>query len=62
MAIYEMDDLFAGRRQALSSELVVYCYVGHKWAFEYRFTSPKAANAGDTISAFMASLPWTIPE
>lgn len=60
MATFEYDDLFAGQQQALRSELYVFCYVGEKWAFEYRFTSPKSVDATATISAFMAALPWTV--
>jgi hypothetical protein len=62
MAVYEIDEMFDGRRQTLSSQLYVYCHVGRNWAIEYRFTSPKAADTDSAISAFMAALRWTVPE
>jgi hypothetical protein len=58
---FEYDDFFGGQRQPLRSELYVFCYVGGRWAFEYRFTSPKNSDAADAISAFMAALRWTVP-
>jgi hypothetical protein len=61
MAAFEYDDVFGGQRQGLHSELYVFCYVGGKWAFEYRFTSPKSLDTSGTISTFMANLPWTVP-
>ena len=61
IASYEYEDAFQGVRQRLHSELYVYCYVGGKWAFEYRFTSPKDFPARDAISNFMAGLTWTVP-
>ena len=60
MAAYEFEDVFWNKRQSLQSELYVYCYVGGKWAFEYRFTSPKSSSAADMIPAFMKALTWTI--
>ncbi len=61
MAAFEYDDLFAGARLPLHSELYVFCYVGGKWAFEYRFTSPRNFAATEAIAAFMMKLPWTVP-
>lgn len=46
----------------IRSDLYVYCYVGAKWAFEYRFTSQKFPDASAQISAFMKALQWTVPE
>jgi hypothetical protein len=62
MAAYEVDEMYGGRRQTLSSLLYVYCHVGRNWALEYRFTSPKAAGADGAIWAFMTALRWTVPE
>jgi hypothetical protein len=61
MAAFEYDDLFGGQRQPLRSELYVFCYVGGKWAFEYRFTSPKSRDASGAILTFIATLRWTVP-
>ena len=61
MAAFEYDDLFAGARLPLHSELYVFCYVGGKWAFEYRFTSPRNFAATEAIAALMMKLPWTVP-
>jgi hypothetical protein len=52
----------APNREPLRSGIFVYCYIGDKWAFEYRFTSQKFPDASEQISAFMKALPWTIPE
>lgn len=60
MATFEFQDLFWGRRQPLQSELYVFCPVGQRWAFEYRFTSPKGFEARGKISEFLAKLQWTI--
>jgi hypothetical protein len=60
MAVYEMEGVFAHVKQPMSSVLYVYCYVGGKWAFEYRFSSPRAVDLDGAISAFMAALPWTV--
>lgn len=48
--------------QPLRSGLFVYCYVGDRWAFEYRFTSQRLPDASERISAFMKALHWTNPE
>jgi hypothetical protein len=55
-----MDGVFARVTQPLHSSLYVYCYVGGKWAFEYRFSSPRAVDVDGAISAFMAALTWTV--
>jgi hypothetical protein len=49
MAAFKYDDLFRGQRRPLRSELYVHCYVGGKWAFEYRFTYPERVNAISTL-------------
>jgi hypothetical protein len=64
MAAFEFDETYQGTRQTLRSELYVFCCVGNKWAFEYRFTAPKSIVAQDmihdTITDFMTKLPWTV--
>jgi hypothetical protein len=62
LAHYQFDDSFAGRHQAVRSDLYVYCFVGEKWAFEYRFTSQMNPDPSARIAAFMKALVWTIPE
>lgn len=59
-ARYAFDEVFGGAPQRVSSELDVFCYVGEKWAMEYRFTSPQNAASAGKISQFMADLPWTV--
>jgi hypothetical protein len=61
MAAFEYDDLFGGQRRAIHSELYVFCYVGGKWSFEYRFSSFRSLDAREAIATFMAALPWTVP-
>ena len=58
MAIYEYEDLFAGSRQILRSELYVFCYIGGKWAVEYRITRPKAEQADQQIQQFIDNWNW----
>lgn len=60
MAVYEFEEPFAGRSQLLRSELWVFCYVTPKWAIQYRFTSPKSAEAESAIRDFMTTLPWSV--
>jgi hypothetical protein len=62
MASFEFEDRFDGRRQPLNSDLYVFCYVGGRWAIEYRFTSPKNFDSADRIAKFMSDLRWTIAE
>ena len=57
-AVFEYEDVFAGSRIALHSELHLFCYVGGKWTVKYRFTHPKAVDAEKKIQEFMQSLRW----
>jgi hypothetical protein len=61
VAEFDYDDEFGGQRQALHAEVYLFCYVGSRWALEYRFTAPKTYDASGRIAAFMKTLPWTIP-
>lgn len=60
LAIFEFEASFRGERQALHSELYVFCYVAESWAFEYRFTTPKTFDYAGPIADFMRALPWTL--
>jgi hypothetical protein len=60
VAEFEYDDVFGGQRQAVHAEVYLFCYVGSRWAFEYRFTAPKTFDAGGRIAAFMKGLSWTV--
>lgn len=60
LATFEFEAPFRGERQALHSELYVFCYVAESWAFEYRFTAPKTFDYAGPIAAFMRALPWTL--
>ena len=59
-AEFDYDDVFGGQRQALHAEVYLFCYVGSRWAPEYRFTTPKTFDPGGRIAAFMKTLPWTV--
>ena len=59
-AEFEYDDVFGGQRQAVHAEVYLFCYVGARWALEYRFTTPKTFDAGGRIAAFMKNLSWTV--
>ena len=69
-AIYDYEAQFGGKftgpftgvRVPVSSQVYVFCYVGGKWAIQYRFTSPRAVGSSGVIASFLADLPWTIPE
>lgn len=58
LAIFEYQDIFAGSRMAVRSRLYVYCYVGGKWAVEYRFTHPKNEDASREIGQFIEDWHW----
>jgi hypothetical protein len=58
LAIFEYEELFAGSRMAVRSRLYVFCYVGGKWAVEYRFTYPKDQDAEGVIQEFIQNLSW----
>jgi hypothetical protein len=58
VATYEYEELFAGSRRLLRSQLCLFCYVGGKWAVEYRFTRPKAEDADKEIQEFMEKWNW----
>jgi hypothetical protein len=57
-AAFTFNDLFAGRRQPLRSELYVFCPVGERWIIKYRFTAPADFAAGESIAEFLAQMPW----
>jgi hypothetical protein len=58
IAVFEYEDVFAGSRMPLRSHLYVFCYVGGKWAVEYRFTYPKTEDADREIQEFIQSWNW----
>jgi len=60
MASFEFEDFFGGQRLMLSSRLYLFCYVGDKWAIEYRFTYPKNSKMTNEIDVFMQDLQWTL--
>ena len=57
-AVFEYEDVFAGSRIPLRSYLYVFCFVGDKWAIEYRFTCPKDPDADDKIQEFIRKWSW----
>lgn len=58
LAIFEYEDVFAGSRILIRSHLFVFCYVGGKWAVEYRFTYPKTEDADSEIQEFIQKWSW----
>jgi hypothetical protein len=58
-AVFEYEAPVGGQRQPVHSELYVFCYVGDRWAMEYRFTGPRGIDTAE-ISRFMDALPWTV--
>ena len=58
LAVFEYEDMFAGSKVPLRSHLYVFCYVGGKWAIEYRFTHPKSEDADKEIQEFIEKWSW----
>ena len=58
LAVFEYEDVFAGSRIPVRSHLYVFCYVGGKWAVEYRFTRPKGEDADREIQGFIQKWSW----
>ena len=58
LAIFEYEDVFAGLRIPARSDLYVFCFVGGKWAVEYRFTHPKTEDADQEIQKFIKKWSW----
>jgi hypothetical protein len=57
-AEFQYDTAFATSKTTVRSRLYVFCFVGGKWAVEYRFTHPKAENADEAIKKFMDNWHW----
>jgi hypothetical protein len=57
-AIFEYEDVFSALKQPLRSYLYVFCYVGGKWAIEYRFTCPRNEDDESAIQAFIQQWSW----
>jgi len=60
MATFEFEDVFAGQRQDLHSDLYLFSYVGEKWMVKYRFTYPSSADASREIDDFIRAVPWNV--
>jgi len=58
VAIYTFEDVFAGSRIPVRSQLYVFCYVGGKWAVEYRITYPKSEDADNEVQEFIQKWNW----
>jgi len=58
LAVFEYEGAFAGSRISLRSRLYVFCFVGGKWAIEYRFTCPKHADTDEKIQEFIQKWRW----
>ena len=58
LAVFEYQGVFAGSKMALRSHLYVFCYVGGKWAVEYRFTRPTGQDADRKIQEFIEKWRW----
>jgi hypothetical protein len=60
-AVYEFNVTSEGERVPVQSVLYVYCYVGGKWAFEYRFTYARTfRTAPEMITKLMRDVRWTV--
>ncbi len=58
LAIFEFESVFAGSKMTVRSHLYVFCYIGNKWAIEYRFTHPKTQDAEQKIQEFIQKWNW----
>ena len=56
LAVFEYEDVFAGARISVRSQLYLFCYVGGKWTVKHRFTHPKAVDGDKEIQEFIQSL------
>jgi len=62
MASFAYDQLFFGATPGpVRSDLYLFCDVGGKWQFEYRFTAPRDFDAAARAADFMAKLPPALP-
>jgi hypothetical protein len=57
-AEFQFDTEFAFSQTTVRSRLYVFCFVGGKWAVEYRFTYPKSENADEAIQKFIDNWHW----
>lgn len=57
-AVFEFEGVFAGSKTQLRSYLYVFCFVGRKWAIEYRFTGAKSADSSKQIEDFVERWKW----
>src|SRR5437867_11312302 len=57
--VFEFEDVFAGRRQSLRSELYLFPFVGAKCVVKYRFTYRKALDVSKQTEELIRSVPWT---
>ena len=56
-ALFEFDDVFAGRWQPLRSQLYVFPFVRRQWTVKYRFTCPRALDVSWDTERFMRGVP-----
>jgi hypothetical protein len=60
LARFTYETMFAGTKQTVGSQLLLFCHVGGKWQVKYRFTHPVGLAAEPEIAAFLQQLGWTI--
>jgi hypothetical protein len=57
-AVFEFDDIFAGAKTTVRSQLIIFCYVSEKWTVKYRVTHPKSVDADKAIQEFIEGWKW----
>ena len=57
-AVYEFQDVFAGKPQPLRSEADLYCYVAGPWFVAYRTTAPRDTDYVPELQRLMRQLRW----
>lgn len=58
MATFEYEEVFASRRQLLSSRLYLFGYIDGQWDVAYRFSYPKDSDLSGRIDQFMKDWAW----
>jgi hypothetical protein len=59
-ALFEYKEGPSGARVQVRSSLYLFCFVGGKWAVEYRFTIPEGGNAHGEVQDFIQKWNWNV--
>ena len=57
-ASFELDEVFAGSRQRVRSDVYLFSGLGGKWSLKYRFTYPIRADVNKEVQELMEAVTW----